>query len=474
MNSQTVNRQSFWVKPYVQLGNSTSTSEREIVWFSTFGKKHWTFEYRLLAAKSTLDKTAAEKSEEAESPWIRASVDKVDCFADPKGSAVKQLVAQLPHVSLNDKLEYRLRLDADEVFRTQCTYSNRVVVVGDWADGYCGAAQIAASIMPLDPGMVVIPGDVVYDNGRTSDYPEVFFPVLNADQTSSQTGAPLLRSRLFVAAVGNHDISRPDTLTESLSEGEKNDLFGFLRFWRQPKNNAIKMPRREVKKMLGKGKTVSLLWQRFGAEFIEKLNFSFDVVDDTYTCHWIVLDANKYMDWSREELRTWLRADLQAAKNALWRFVVFHQPPFNSDVKYRLEQRMRLICDILQEEMTDLGLHGHCHFYQRHDPIVFKAHTSHVSEDGTVAGDIFTDTTFDGVQNKNPSGVIYLVTGAGGKLSDKRPSSFGISSATRKLVDDRFSFTVMDFSDDGKQLTVRQMSQGPEGLEELDRFVIEK
>src|SRR5262249_20194234 len=157
--------------------------------------------------------------------------------------------------------------------------------------------------------------------------------------------------------------------------------------------------------------------------------------------------------------------------SADWKFVVVHQPAFNSDWKYRFEQRIRLIYDILQEGGVDIVFSGHCHYYERHRPVVFKPTADRPAEDGTVSGTMTIDHDFDGERNRRPKGVLSIVTGAGGQtVSDEaRRSPDDYSETTVKLIDDRRSFTVLDT--DGKVLTLRQIS---DKNEEVDRLVIDK
>ena len=76
---------------------------------------------------------------------------------------------------------------------------------------------------------MLITGDIVYDRGRISEYREKFRPVYNAEEASPAHGAPLLRSTLFLAAPGNHDIGTRDL-------GEYPDGLAYFLFWAQPLN----------------------------------------------------------------------------------------------------------------------------------------------------------------------------------------------------------------------------------------------
>ena len=60
------------------------------------------------------------------------------------------------------------------------------------------------------PDFVMITGDIVYDRGRISEYREKYWPIYNADEASPALGPPLLRSTVFLAVPGNHDISMRD------------------------------------------------------------------------------------------------------------------------------------------------------------------------------------------------------------------------------------------------------------------------
>ncbi len=80
-----------------------------------------------------------------------------------------------------------------------------------------------------------------------------------------------------------------------------------------------------------------------GSRYPTMSNYSFDYGNS----HWLILDANPYMDWTNQELRDWVRKDLLTAKGQTWKFVCFHQPGFSIDKAHSREQRMRLLSDII-------------------------------------------------------------------------------------------------------------------------------
>lgn len=422
---------AFFIEPYLQLGRKPDSRFYELVWFSSVGRKRWRAQYRIRAGAR----------------WNSVEVWRNSRLNLP-GVKVKQFLVRIPHG--DDGGEYRLLLDGKPVFAS--TYKapgNRVVVFGDFADKVDEReAQTARATLGHDPSLIVMPGDLVYQYGRVAEFAEKFFPVLNAGDESK--GAPLLRSRVVAACPGNHDVGLPKEC-EVEEVCRWNDLFGFFYLLRQPGNGPRLSPRL-VKSMVGTKKKGKLLIKSFGTSFTRFANFSFDWRNQ----HWVVLDANTYMDWSNAELRAWLRKDLKASR-ADWKFVVFHQAPFNSDFKYRTDQRMRVIFDILQEESVDVVFCGHCHYYERHFPL---------RVDG--AKNVL-DREFDGVTNTRPKGVIEIITGASGTLVTEHAIPKDIVPTSCKLVYDRNSVTVLDIDD--RVATIRQV--GTDGVE-IDRLVIDK
>jgi hypothetical protein len=215
--------------------------------------------------------------------------------------------------------------------------------------------------------------------------------------------------------------------------------------------------------MIGTKKKTNQLLRNYGKSFFRKTNFSFNWKDQ----HWVILDANNYADWTLPELRDWLVKDLESASSKKWKFVVFHQPGFNSDNKYCNDQRMRIICPILEAGAVDVVFSGHCHFYQRHRPLFFRPEEDKPREDGKVPGEFVIDYQFDGVENTLPNGVIYIVTGASGKLvnSDIKENVETSIGSSAVLIDDQHSFTELSFADN--HLLMSQVSLSGEVLDSV-------
>jgi hypothetical protein len=342
---------------------------------------------------------------------------------------------------------------------------HRFVAFGDCAAGTPGQKAVAYQAYLARPDFVMITGDIVYSRGRISEYLNRFFPVYNSDVAAPGLGAPLLRSTLFLAAPGNHDL------------GERNfdkvpDLLAYFLYWSQPLNGPDGSAAHAV--LLGSEARRRAFLDAAGATFPRMANFSFDYGD----AHWTVFDANPYPQWTVEPLRQWLEHDLasEPARRAVWRFVAFHHPPFNSSRAHFDEQRMRLLAELFEKSKVDVVFCGHVHNYQRTYPLRFvaeKAADGNLFDGkGHVLGRFTLDKTFDGSTRTRPDGVIYLITGAGGaKLYNPEqhvdPASW--QEFTARFVSNIHSLTIVDV--DAHKLMVRQVSaQG----EELDRFIVTK
>ncbi len=319
---------------------------------------------------------------------------------------------------------------------------------------------------------MVIAGDIVYQFGLLAEYFEKLFPIYNCDRASSNTGAPLLRSVLTVAALGNHDIALAAS-NRGADLDKLPDALAYYLVWSQPLNGPLtSKSRQNIPRIMGSEANIANFLTGAADKYPRMANYSFDYGNS----HWLVLDANHYMDWTNKSLRNWVTADLESAKHALWKFVCFHQPGFSFDIAHHNEQRMRLLCDIFEKEGVDVVFSGHAHDYQRSYPLYFKAKRENgrlvTNTDGTVSGDLVMDKKFDGVENTSPQGVIYIVSGAGGAglygcLQDKNPSVQ--KTFTDKFISSTHSFTICDVN--SSMLTVRQISE--DGVL-LDHFSVKK
>jgi len=117
---------------------------------------------------------------------------------------------------------------------------------------------------------------------------------------------------------------------------------------------------------------------------------------DYGNAHFVALDGN---DKRNADMLDWVDADLAATKKR-WKFVYFHQPIYSDPGKHGsdLELRARLE-PILVKHHVDLAFSGHNHFFSRSYPI----------RNGTAVD------TAQGSSYRDPGGVIYIVSGGGGR-----------------------------------------------------------
>jgi 3',5'-cyclic AMP phosphodiesterase CpdA len=351
--------------------------------------------------------------------------------------------------------------------RKAAAQSQRFVLFGDCAQGTPAQRAVAYQASLAHPDFLFITGDIVYGNGRISEYREKFFPVYNSDEAASATGAPLLRSVPFIAAPGNHDTALRDF--DKFPDG-----LAYFLYWDQPLNGPGASPGQEGTShpLNGSADVRSAFLDAAKPRYPNMANFSFDYGN----AHWTVLDSNHYMDWSNPALREWVAKDLAAAKNATWRFVAFHHPGFNSSKEHLTDQWMRLLSPVFEEGKVDVVFAGHVHNYQRTFPLTFvpkpDADGHAVGPKGEVAGDWKLDRSFGDGQASNPRGVLYIISGGGGAElynpeQQGNPSSW--QPFTQKYIADRHSFSVVEI--DGKHFNLRQISDTGE---QVDAFQLKK
>ena len=454
---------NFITKPYLQLGHTQRAGKLEVVWHALDADTKWQVEYK---------PGAGRRWQQAEPPSFQAV------------AVAGTLPHRVYHQALSDLepgqvFSYRISKDGRVVFESEARapkgadQPHRFVAFGD-----CGAdtpeeRAIAYRAFLSKPDFVMIPGDIVYGEGLISEYRTKYWPIFNAEEPSPASGGPLLRSTLFVAAAGNHDIASRDLGTDP-------DGLAYFYYWHQPLNG----PSSEVggpitAPLRGPDANQHAFTAAAGKAFPRMANFSFDYGN----AHWTVLDANATVDWTTPELTAWLANDLTAAKDATWRFVSFHQPGFNSSKTHFDEQYMRILSPIFEAGKVDVVWNGHVHNYQRSYPLKFvpapengakpvKGKDGRVPKGRRVAGKLTLDKTFDGQSDCSPQGVIYVVTGAGGQHlynPEQQDDPASWQEFTYKHVSKVHSLTVADV--DGATLTVRQITTDGE---EVDRFVIKK
>ena len=182
---------AFLVRPYLQLGSGSL----RVLWHTADRDEAWSLQ---------VTEEHSSRSWEVKPEIRRVRVADVE--------AHRVYCAELPHLDAGERVDYRVLKEQNSVFNASTRTPKsaqepyRFVVFGDCAEDTSGQRAIAYQAYLAKSDFVFITGDIVYSDGTISQYRERFFPVYNADDASPTVGAPLLRSTLFIAAPGNHDI----------------------------------------------------------------------------------------------------------------------------------------------------------------------------------------------------------------------------------------------------------------------------
>ncbi len=369
--SATLFAQHVTVPPYVQLGvddQSHAAKSLTIVWHGSAPGK-WSVRFRTESGRA-------------------AEVTATDDPVRVKGIANHEVLsATIGGLKAGEAIKYSVHVGGEVVAKgaTRAPKNGpiRVAVMGDCGRNSKGQRLVAGVIRDQKPDMTLIVGDIVYPNGRMSEYGPNFYAMMNSAKY------PLMQGTLTVAATGNHD-----TAYRNLTKYP--DGLGYYAYWRQPLNGPeVKFP--------VKGSAQALL-AAAGGVTDRRANFAFD----NGPVHWVILDSNTYADWKRTDLRRWLADNLKNTRKP-WTMVAFHHIPFHSSKKHAGDTMMRAVADLFTKYKVDLVLAGHVHNYQRTYPIHFQSN-------GFVI-----DKSFDGVRVLQPKGTIYVCTGAGGgELYDQK------------------------------------------------------
>lgn len=450
----------FITKPYIQIGDHPTTQSLQILWHADDINADWSLEY--LNAKNI---------------WTKSESIRFNRVAVKGIQPHRVYHATVAGLISGTKFTYRISKDGKIVFTAEAqaiksaNQPYRFVAIGDIGAETSDQKKLASVIFQSKADYVVVPGDIVYDNGLISEYNKKFWPVYNADKADTN-GAPIMRSIPFIGAVGNHDADTRDL--------DKNpDALAYYLFWDQPLNGPLGNEGGAIVPLLkGSDANKKAFLDAAGNTYPRMTNFSFDYGN----AHWTVLDADTYVDWTNKELLDWVKNDLTNSKNAIWHFVLFHHPGFNSSREHYEQQHMRLLSPIFEAGKVDVVFNGHVHNYQRSFPMYFTPDNKGTLMVGgkeyknirgrVVNGKWLLDKKFDGKTNTVPNGIIYLVTGAGGQdlynpEQENDPDSW--QKFTCKFISTVHSLTVADVN--GKTLTIKQI--GADG-KELDSFKISK
>jgi 3',5'-cyclic AMP phosphodiesterase CpdA len=481
--------QYFLVKPYLQLGfeGKRDSSGLDIVWFSEEAKHKWQVDY-------TTSKTKTGKGSSAES--ITERMISLPGFSAP----YYKLTAHLNKLPLGETFNYKVLRDSKEVFAASAKgkkgpgQPSRIAIFGDCGIGGSGAngegqRKLAKNVGAANPDLVIIPGDIAYQQGLFSQYLTNFFPIYNLDPAkvsdgavgsdkkvattaSADDGIASMRSTLWAGVLGNHDISLSGYTGTNINKYP--DALAYFIFWNEPLNGhrvGSSSGNKNFPFMAGELNRQELFKKSAGDSYPVMNNYSFDYGDT----HFTALDGNYYMDWNDPKLRAWLTEDLRGAQDKAWRIVVMHQPGFLIGAAHSDEQKMRLITDIAQKYNVNMIIAGHSHCYERSVPFLFTQEAGdklfNVNPVMPVNGTFTLDKHFDGVKNTKPNGIIYVISGAGGARLypiDTQAVTAPDSYMT-KYDSSTHSFSSLDIDD--KTITFKQIT---EDGKVIDQFVVSK
>ncbi|QHV95380.1 metallophosphoesterase [Spirosoma endbachense] len=451
----------FIARPYLQIGRTPSAESLQLLWHAPDAGTDWTVEYQT-KANGPWKKTEAPTS-------VRVAVAGIE----------PHRVFQTAFAGLTpgSKFNYRVSKAGKVVFTAEGQASKkadqpyRFVAFADIGAETPAQKKLASRAYLAKPDFVVVPGDIVYERGLISEYRSRFWPIYNANRVDT-TGAPLLRSVPMIVAPGNHD-------TDTRDLDKYPDALAYYYYWNQPLNGITGTEGGPlVPTMTASADNRKAFTDAAGEAYLKMSNYSFDYAN----AHWTVIDSNPYVDFTDKALQDWIAADLASAKDATWRFVMFHHPGFNSAREHYEQQHTRLLSPIFEKGNVDVVFTGHVHNYQRTFPMTFVPDKKGVllvasmgakmARGRVVNGQWTLDKSFNGKTNTRPKGIIYLVTGAGGQTlynpeQNNDPDSW--QRFTDKFFSNVHSLTVADV--DGKTLTIRQIDVNGK---ELDSFTVTK
>ncbi len=459
--AQTGTEAVFVTKPYLQIGRNPTPESLELLWHVPDSTAAWSVDYQPTPKGA----------------WKKAALPTTTPVV--VGGIAPHVVyhATLTGLTAGTPFNYRVAKAGRVVFTAEgkapkkASQPYRFVAFADIGAETVVQKQLAARAFLEKPDFVVVPGDIVYERGRISEYRTRFWPVYNADQVDT-AGAPLMRSVPMISAPGNHD-------TDTRDLNKYPDALAYYYYWDQPLNGPLGAEGGPlVPTLTADDSNRTPFLRAAGDAYLRMSNYSFDYGN----AHWLVIDSNPYVDFTDKVLSDWVAADLAKARGATWRFVMFHHPGFNSAREHYEQQHMRLLSPLFEAGKVDVVFNGHVHNYQRSFPLTFTPDKKGVLLVGgmgnklvrgrVVNGQWKLDRAFDGKTDTTPEGIIYLVSGAGGQTlynpeQNNDPDSW--QKFTDKFISSVHSLTVADVV--GKVLKIRQLSA--DGTE-LDSFTITK
>ena len=489
--------QTVLVKPYVQPGDGSAlvgTDVKVLVWLTDQVPGSFTVEF---GQDATMTQMAAVERTQLDfiplpkpptkpvfSLFDNVPITLEDVMKDALRSTSEQVGDREQHyyryratlrgLPFDADIQYRVRhgeaVVREGTFRTRSSALQpiRFVAVGDLATGQAAQKAVAFQIAQKEPQFLIALGDIVYSEGRVSEYMRHFWKTYNdVANPSAASGAPLMQSVPFYPVLGNHDAD-----TSRLTD--RPDALGAFYFFQVPQNGPGVGP---WSTPLGKDvKAAETFRARASPAYPALGYYSFDAG----AAHFLVLDSNSYTTAHFSKLIPWITQDLRRSRQR-WKIVCFHAPAFHTSPQHYTTQQMRLLEPVFEAHGVDVVFSGHVHNYQRTKPLRFTPTPRLRDKRGRVDGEFRLDEQFDGVGDTTPDGVIHIVSGGGGAtLYNSKDYAATVAQLevenignwvpyTSKFIADRHSFSLVDVTTES--FTLRQISSSGE---EIDRFVITK
>ena len=349
----------------------------------------------------------------------------------------------------NTAYEYKIGIkdSTDEVNHWSKTYSFKTaaaqitdfsfIAIGDtqgysWNEmKYTRAAYDEAFKALSEPAFIVHTGDVT-DLGGMRRLWNLFFKALGDYATSTP----------FFATIGNHDTWF--TKTSSYPENDGNLYFDY--HFNHPNNGGTAAL--DAEQLAGINNQNLIYLTQNADETIYSYNYG-DV-------HFISLNSGSYDNYNDSALLRaqydWLKADLEANKDAKWIILFQHQPVYHR-LGGNQDRGNGIYSDLIEEYGVDLVIQGHSHLVTRTYPM----------KDGKVTTKLVSDTIEEG------TGTIYMTIGSCSLNHDGIIDTSYVEEMylTATSTPQQAAYTIVDIKDGNLTVTTKQLN----GLV-LDQFTI--
>ena len=340
----------------------------------------------------------------------------------------------------NTEYEYKIGIkgSTDEINHWSKTYTFKTspanvtdfsfIAVGDtqgysWDElKYARAAYNEAFQAVSNPAFIVHTGDVA-DLGGMRNLWNLYFKALGDYGTST----PLF------ATIGNHDTWF--TQTTSYPKNDGNLYFDY--HFNHPNNGGTAAL--DSSKLEGLNNQNLIYLSQNADETIYSYNYG-DV-------HFISLNSGSYDNYNDSAMLRaqydWLKADLEANKDAKWTIIFQHQP-----VYHRLggtnDRGNGIYNDLIEEYGVDLVIQGHSHLVTRTYPM----------KDGRIATKLFSDSI------PEDTGTVYITIGSSSLNHDGIIDTSYVEEMflTATTAPQQATYTIVDVKDRDLVVTIKQLN----------------